>query len=143
MYQPGLREEVSMKHPVFAGFAFCALSFLAPGALAAQDTPSCLESSRVWNWTVLNDRTLIVEDSMHHKYRMSLMLGCRELDFSFGLGFKSFSGSGLACLERGDSVFVPPGSGLPRQKCIIDKVEAYTPEMQHADDAAKAAAKSH
>ena len=32
---------------------------------------------------------------------------------------------------------------MPRQRCLIDNVQAYTPEMQHADAVAKAMDKPH
>ncbi len=48
------------------------------------------------------------------------------------LGFKAFAPGSLACLSRGDTVISRDVVGPP-DRCIIQKIETYTPEMEHAD----------
>jgi hypothetical protein len=125
----------------------CAAALVAIGtagaAEAATDPAACLEPIRFYSWKPLNDRAVIITDRLRHDFKVSLRPGCHDLDFSFGLGVKSFSTSRLACVDRGDTVIVPRQIGEPRQTCWIEKVEAYTPEMAHADALAKAAKSAH
>ena len=113
---------------------FVALAILVPAASAAQ---SCLRMDNIYNWDVRDDRTLIVEDYQHSKFKVSLMVHCTNLKFRQALAFKAFGGSQLGCLSRGDSVIQRDDAG-PR-RCLISKIELYTPEMQKVDqEAAKA-----
>ena len=127
-------------------YRICALAMLCLFAgvpARAQTDANCLQPIRLYGWNVVNDRTLIVTDRLRHNFKVSLLPGCHDLKFSFGLAFKSFSPSQLSCMGRDDSVIVPAGGGMPRQYCRIDKIEAYTPEMAHADAVAKALDKPH
>ena len=112
--------------------AAIALLVLSP-AYAAEP---CLRMDQIWNWKVLNDRTLIVDNYNHQKFKVSLMVHCPNMDFHQRLGFKAFGGSQLSCLSPGDYVIERDSMGP--QHCPITKVEAYTPEMQKADEAAAA-----
>ena len=47
------------------GFA----SLIATPALA---NPNCLELSQIWSWKALDNKTLIVEDNWHQKFKLSL-----------------------------------------------------------------------
>lgn len=115
---------------------------VAGAAQAATDPAACLQPNRFDSWKDLNDRAVIVTDKLRHNYKLSLEPGCIDLNFSLTLGIKSFSASPLSCVERGDYVIVPRQPGSFRQRCLIQKVEAYTPEMAHADAIAAAAAKA-
>lgn len=102
---------------------------------ASRPARACLMMARIYNWSVLPDkRTLIVEDLTHRKFRVTLMGPCPGLNFNVGLGFQSRGGTQLGCLSRGD-VVVHRGFGAGN-RCIIRSVEAYTPAMQKADQAA-------
>ena len=79
----------------------------------------------VYGWNVVNDKTLIVSDRVGKKFTVSLLPGCLDLKFNERLGFKSFGGTGLSCLGHNDYVLVPPGGGLPPQRCFISDVQAY------------------
>jgi hypothetical protein len=105
-----------------------ALAILVPAANAAEP---CLRMDNIYNWDVRNDRTLIVEDYQHRKFKVSLMGGCTNLKFRQALAFKSFGGTGLSCVTRGDAVVQRDDVG-PR-RCPIAKIELYTPEMQKLD----------
>src|ERR1700744_4109820 len=121
---------------IFATTVLAATLFSAP-ALAA--TP-CLQQSQIYSWDALNDRTLIVEDMRHQKFKLNLMVSCQHLQFHQRLGFKTFSNTALACLEKGDEVI--SGTEIGPQMCPIKSIEAYTPDMEKADKEAAAAAKA-
>lgn len=110
-----------------------ALAVCAPAPAAER----CPRLDNIKNWDAPNDRTLIVEDYQHNKFKLSLMGHCMNLKFRLGLGFKMSGGSQLTCLARGDYIIQRDSAGLLR--CPISKVELYTPEMQKVDgEAAKA-----
>jgi hypothetical protein len=101
---------------------------------------SCLRESQIYNWNALDDRTVIVENDFHQKFKLSLMTPCLNMQFHERLGFKVFGGTGLSCVSKGD--YVISGSSIGPQNCPIAKIEAYTADMDKADKAAKAAAKA-
>ena len=117
--------------------ALLGTAFLYAPAMAAAP---CLQQSQIYSWDALNDRTLIVEDMRHQKFKLNLMVSCQHLQFHQRLGFKTFSGTALACLTRGDQVI--SGTEIGPQMCPIKSIEAYTPEMEKADKDAAAAAKA-
>ena len=109
-------------------------------ASARAQTRPCLRQDQIWNFKVLDNRTLIVEDNFHKKYKVSLMGVCNNLNFRERIGFKVFGGTGLSCISPGDDVINRGfGGGATHQICPIKSVIAYTPAMEKADKAAKAA----
>jgi len=116
---------------------FVANVFMSTGALAQK---ACLRQAQIYNWNAPNDTTLIVEDDLHKKFKITLLSKCIGLTFKQTLGFKVFGGTGLSCVSTGDTVFTGDPTGP--QRCAIKTVEAYTPEMQKADKAAADAAKA-
>lgn len=110
-------------------------------AVPAFAEPGCLRGIDIYNFDAKNDRTLIVENNRHLKYKLSLFGTCSSMKFKERLAFKTIGGSDLSCLSRGDEVRSRQfGSGI-REVCTISKIEPYTPEMQAADKAAEAAKK--
>jgi hypothetical protein len=114
-----------------------AASAIATQALAARP---CLRQDQIYNWNAPNDTTLIVEDDLHKKFKLTLLSKCLSLTFKQRIGFKVFGGTGISCVSPGDSVIT--GSEIGPQRCSIKTLEAYTPEMEKADKAAAAAAKA-
>jgi hypothetical protein len=119
-----------------------ALAALAPSAALADGRP-CLREGFIYSWNAINDKTLIVEDQSHVKFRLGLMGVCSDLKFHERLAFKAVGGMELSCLSTGDEVITREFGTGERLPCAITKVEYYTPEMQAADKAAEAAAKGH
>jgi hypothetical protein len=119
-------------------FAALAAALLLSGPAMAAST--CLRQSEIYNWNSLNDRTVIVEDNFHQKFKLSLLSPCLNMQFKERLGFKTFGGTALSCISRGD--YVIAGSEIGPQHCPISKIEPYTPEMEKADKDAAAAAKA-
>ncbi len=105
-----------------------ALFLLVPGAVtAAPAGAACLRRDMVHGWTVVDDRTLIVTDRVNKKFKLSFTAPCYDLKFQIRLAFRSPGGNGLTCLGHSDYVLVPPGGGMPAQRCFIADVQAYTP----------------
>ena len=110
-----------------ASAAIFLVATLPVTALAQPAAPAkaCLRQDMVYGWDVVNDRTLIVTDRVGKKFTVSLQPGCRDLKFNLRLAFQSPGGTGLTCLGHNDYVLVPPGGGLPPQRCFISDVQAY------------------
>src|SRR5579863_6608928 len=111
---------------------------VALGAALILSTPAwaertCLAIGQIYSWDARNDKTLIVEDNFHQKFKLSLMVPCVNLKFKERVGFKSIGGTQLSCLSRGDEVFVHD-PGFP-QRCPIIDIVPYTPQMEQADKA--------
>jgi hypothetical protein len=122
-----------MTKNLLAVMGFAAL--LSTPALAES---ACLEIGQIYNWKAVDNKTLIVEDNWHHKYKLSLMGYCPNLTFKERVGFKSIGGmGGLSCMTRGDEVDVRD-IGMSSRCPIIDIIP-YTPDMEKADKAAAAA----
>jgi hypothetical protein len=102
----------------------------------------CLQYGNIYSFNALNDKTLIVEDDFHNKFKVSLLGFCPELTFKEGIGFKAFGPHmALTCVSAGDSI-VTRNIGTGPQRCPINKVELYTPDMAKADADAAAAKKA-
>jgi len=100
--------------------------------LPARADTACLQIGRIWSFHPLDNRTLIVEDELHQKFKVSLMGECPHLTFDVNLGIKSQSGiGGLDCVRRGDDV-IAGGVGT-NFTCPVTSVVPYTPEMEKAD----------
>ncbi|MGB8603340.1 MAG: DUF6491 family protein [Rhizomicrobium sp.] len=121
-----------------------------PDAAPAKDNAAkpakniCLQKDRIDGWGARDEHTIVVNDVFGKKYLLSVAGWCQDLDFSLGLSFHSAGGGGFTCLDRGDYV-VPHGGGTipsPGARCMITKIEAYTPEMEKAYHEAKAAKKA-
>ena len=121
-----------------AAAAFLAVGVAATAPAYAASDPNCVAPINFWSWKALDNKTVVITDRSRHDYKLSLAPGCFDIDFNLNIGVKSFSTSRLQCISRGDQLVVPAGGGMPRQYCMIQKVEAYTPEMAHADAVAKA-----
>jgi Family of unknown function (DUF6491) len=117
--------------------AAIAATFLSSHAMAAG---ACLRQANIYNWNSLNDTTVIVEDDYHTKFKLTLMTPCLNMQYKEHLGFKSFGGSALSCISRGDEIIA--GSQIGPQHCPISKIEVYTADMEKADKDAAAAKKA-
>ena len=96
---------------------------------------ACLQVGRVWSWRAPDNKTLIIENDVHKKFKVELMGYCPGLTFKETIGLRSPGGSYLSCVGAGDTVFFHD-VGMD-MRCVISKVSAYTPEMEKADKAAK------
>ena len=112
---------------------------VAPAAAQQGDKPQeqhvCLQIGRIWNWHAPDNRTLIVENDTHQKFKVDLMGYCPGLTFKEALAFRSIGGMSLSCITPGDVVFFHD-VGM-ETRCVISKVSAYTPAMEKADKDAR------
>ena len=135
-----------MKHSLCAAALLAGSLGLAaaamPAAAQAIGDSNCIAPINFDSWRALDDKTVILTNRTRHDYKVSLAPGCFDLDFAMRIGIKSFSTSRLQCISRGDFLTVPRDVGFPGERCMITKVEAYTPEMAHADAVAKAMSKA-
>jgi hypothetical protein len=123
-----------MKRLICAAAALAAIALASPAiAQPSAARNVCLEPIRFDRWKAVNDSVLIVTDKLKKNYRITLAPGCFDVSWVFNIGIQSFTTSRLGCVSRGDYVLVPAQAGIPRQRCLIDKVEAYTPDMQRQD----------
>ena len=111
------------------------LSSLAAPAFAQ---PHCLMLSQIWSWKAFDNKTLIVEDNFHQKFKLGLMGYCPRLPFKLNLGFKAIGGTGLSCLTKGDEV-ISRDEAMGTFRCPIKSIVPYTPAMEQADKASAAA----
>jgi hypothetical protein len=130
-----IKDGIAMKTKL--AFAALALTIVSSQAFAAG---ACLRQIDIYNWNALNDTTVVVEDDFHAKFKLMLMTPCLQMQYHERLGFKTFGGSALACVSRGDEIV--SGSPIGPQHCPISKIEAYTADMEKADKDAAAAAKA-
>ena len=100
----------------------------------------CLRQANIYNWKALDNRTVIVEDDFHKKFKLSLLTDCLQMQYHEQLGFRTFGGSQLACISKGDQVVA--ASPIGPQHCPIKNIEIYTAEVEKADKDAAAAKKA-
>ncbi len=122
-----------MRTQLLAALGLAAI--ISTPALAAD--PTCLQIGRIYGWKVVDNKTIIVEDDLHQKFKVTLMITSPTLTFKQRLGFKSIGGSELSCLTRGDEVLVRDDA-MPSHN-PISSIVPYTPAMEAADKAAAAA----
>ena len=99
---------------------------------------TCLRFGEIYSWNAPDNRTLIVEDNLHRKFKVSLMGYCPNVTFKERVGFRSRGAMRLTCMSPGDDVVVN-NMGSGSQHCPIRSIVPYTPAMQKADEAAAAA----
>ena len=97
--------------------ALCAETAHAQGAI-------CLRSRDIYNWEIIDDKTLIVTDRRDDHYKLGLVGTCAGLQQTrFSLAFESLGE--LSCLRPGDSIHYDD-LGFGRERCTISSIESYT-----------------
>lgn len=89
---------------------------LAMPATAESKSNTCLDSSRVRAWVVVDDETLLL-DSGRNKYRVHLQQSCFNLSTSPTLQFKGDPITGRICGSSLDAIYIPG------EQCKISKIE--------------------
>lgn len=99
---------------------------------------ACLEAGRIRSWKAPDDRTLIAENRDGQKFKIAILGFCQDLDLvRQTIGFHTYDGSPLTCIRPGDHIFF--ADGTMSNRCFVKTIALYTPEMEKADKAAKAA----
>jgi len=129
-----------MKMQLLAAAGLAALISIPAVAQAQPNAPAraCLRFGEIYNWKALDNKTLIVEDNFHQKFKVALLSYCPNLTFKQRIGFRSPGSMELSCVSSGDDIEVHNfGSG--GQRCPIRSIVGYTPAMEAADREAAAA----
>ena len=126
-----------MKNRFLAAIPFaCAAILCVAGPAMAAPEQVCLRQIDIYSFdAVPGNRSLIVEDQRHRRYRVNFVGICSGLQFKMGLRFKTFGTSNLSCLSRGDQVL--QHDPVMRTPCIIKDIQLQTPDMDRADKVAK------
>jgi len=86
----------------------------------AQSGDACLQNNRIWNTSVVDDRTIIVSDRFNNPFVVELSGGCIGLTRNFGrIDFRTRTN--LGCLGRGDRVSFSDRT-LGRNTCFVSGV---------------------
>ncbi len=125
---------MSRNHAALIGAALISTSLGASVALSQQaDAPPappsekvCLQSNRMQNYNVLDDRTIVITDRFFKRYTVRMASGCVGLTPA-AMNVVLRTRTSLGCFgENGDSVaFNSPGLG--RLSCLVNTVENYVP----------------
>ena len=96
----------------------------------------CLRQRNIYDFQIVpGNRSLVVTDISRRRYRLNFMGRCYNLQYQFGLAFRSRGVGTLSCIAKGDEIQMrdPVGPG----QCIIKSVEYQTPVLDRADMEAK------
>lgn len=100
-----------------------------------RETP-CLRQRNIYDFQIVpGNRSLVVTDISRGRYRLNFMGRCYNLQYQFGLAFRSRGVGTLSCIAKGDEIQMRDPVG-PNQ-CIIQSVEYQTPALDRADMEAK------
>ena len=75
---------------------------------------------------------MVVIDKHRDKYKLTFSSVCQDIDYNGVVAIRANSNFGLSCIARGDTVISRSVAGW-RDRCVINKIERYTPEMERAD----------
>ena len=101
-----------------AALASVVLNSTAPAS--AQPSGACLQNNQIWRTSVVDDRTIIVNDRFNNPFVVQLSGGCQGLNTN--LGAVSFrTRTNLGCLSRGDRVSFRHRT-LGRNTCFVTDV---------------------
>ncbi len=127
---------MTVRHWTTTTMAIAALLAAAPAMAQGGRSPErgetpCLRQGYIYSFeTVPGNRSLIVTDLSRHRFRLNFMGECYDLQYQFGLRFKTFGVGTLSCVSRGDSVLT---RGPGPNQCIIKDIQYQTPDMERAD----------
>jgi hypothetical protein len=118
-----------MRTPALAT-ALIALTCL-PAAAQPSVPPSaqrpCLRLDSIYNWKAVDNKTLIVEDNFHKKFRVGLMGYCEGLQFKERVAFHSAVPVQLTCLSSGDDVIIRQLGTESFTRCPITSITPVAP----------------
>ena len=97
----------------------------------AQDN-ICLRSRDIYNWEIIDDKTLIVTDRRDQQFKLGLVGTCAGLQQTrFSLAFESLSE--LSCLRPGDSIHYTD-LAFGRERCTISSIEPFVSDESDVDE---------
>ena len=143
----GLDLEVSMRRYLLAA-ALRWPCLRCPGGAAQRRAAARIRLSAPGTWSTagrcLDNRTVIVTDRLRQRFRLTLAGACHDLQFPIGAGLQDLRRRRPVLSARNDSVWCRRRAiRLPRQRCLITDIEAYTPAMDNADAMAEGCTSAH
>jgi hypothetical protein len=97
----------------------------------AQSSPVCLQNNRIWSTSVVDDRTLIVNDRFGNPFVVELSGGCVGLATTVNPRLSFNTRTNLGCLSRGDRVAFRHRT-LGRNTCFVRDVHADVTTLARA-----------
>jgi hypothetical protein len=88
---------------------------------SAQSSVACLQNNRIWSTSVVDDRTVIVNDRQGNPFVVELSGGCQGLMTTVNPRLSFNTRSNLSCLSRGDRVAFRHRT-LGRNTCFVRDV---------------------
>lgn len=117
---------------VLGGLLVAALSAALP-AFAAQAPAAkpkserqCFDANTVTGFTPVDDRHVNLQVGVNRYYQLTLMNGCRDIDWTWRLGIRTRAGSSYICTGLDADIIVPDRS-IP-QFCPVTDIRRLTPE---------------
>lgn len=87
----------------------------------AQSRSTCLSNNRIWSTSVVDDRTVIVNDRFGNPFVVELGGGCQGLSTTVNPRLSFNTRTNLGCLSRGDRVAFRHRT-LGRNTCFVRDV---------------------
>ena len=112
-----------MPAALLAGSLTALVALDAPSARAqnTREEQACLQNNRIYTWTVVNERALVVNDIYGRRFSVDLSSGCVGLT-NATVSLRFLTTTNLGCLMHGDRVsFRAPALG--RMSCIVNDVQ--------------------
>ena len=112
-----------MPAALLAGSLTALVALDAPSARAqnTREEQACLQNNRIYTWTVVNERGLIVNDIYGRRFSVDLSSGCVGLT-NATLALRFITKTNLGCLVRGDRIsFRAPVLGP--MSCFVNDVQ--------------------
>ena len=103
---------------ILAGFAILT-------ATPALSDNACIRHDDIYNWSNLDDRTLVLENYRHQKFLVKLVGTCQDFTYHQRLIIKSPGALRISCVQKGDIV-ITPNNGISG-RCAITSISSYTP----------------
>ena len=101
--------------------ALIALHGPSSSAQNTREERACLQNNRIFGWTVVNERGLIVNDLYGRRFSVDLSSGCVGLT-NATLALRFLTTTNLGCLMRGDRIsFRAPVLGP--MSCFVNDVQ--------------------
>ena len=117
------RKFLTLPATLLAGSLTALIALHAPSVLAqnARNERACLQNNRIYGWTVVNERALVVNDIYGRRFSVDLSSGCVGLT-NATLALRFITATNLGCLMRGDRIsFRAPALG--RMSCFVNDVQ--------------------
>ncbi|MEI9887910.1 MAG: DUF6491 family protein [Rhizomicrobium sp.] len=121
--------------------ALCGAAMLGVSPAVAADGTVCIRHNDIYNWTALNDKTLVLENFRHQKALVKLIGTCSNFRFHETIAIRSAGGTDLSCVEAGDTV-ITRDLGMTG-RCAVVSVAPYTGPAKQPDAKPDAASSDH